>query len=118
VLAVPGIKQQLQQQVFQLEGPFEAYGALWQVLLSSNTQQSQSSAAKHTATGAPAVLAGEASQQQLLSLLTLQSSSVQQLQRQVVLLQLMVDVQRAAGCRQRLWSDQVRIRCGLTLLYR
>jgi hypothetical protein len=108
VLAVPTVKQQLLQQQLMLGGPFKAYGALWQLLLHSASSQPAKAATSGKAPAVPlAATAGEDAQQQLLSLLQLQSGNVQQLQRQVVTLQLMVDAQKAAGSRQRLWGDAV-----------
>lgn len=111
VLAVPSIKQQLQQQCFQHEGPLESHGALWQVLMgggsASTAQRNMSAKPAAAITAAAAQEAG--AQQQLLELLQLQGNVIQQLQRQVVLLQLMVDAQKAAGSRQRLWSEAVKI---------
>lgn len=113
VMAVPGVRQQLQQDCFALEGRCESHGALWQLLMNTSNSQQPKVAAKPTPpapTGAAASGAGEGegAQQQLLCLLRLpSSSSVHQLQRQVVALQLMVDAQTAAGSGQRLWSDGV-----------
>ena len=104
VLAVPTIQQQLQQQCFQLGAPFEAHGALWQLLTDSSSGSSiqQGPAGRHAA-GPHAQ-----QQQQLLSLLALPSGGgAQQLQRQVVVLQLMVDVTQAAGSRRPLWGEPV-----------
>jgi hypothetical protein len=131
VLAVPTVVQQLQQQCFKLGQPCESHGAMWQLLMhkhntnaattgssSSRAQpvkQAVSSSAKPAGATASSGSSGgaegrdEGLEQQLLSLLQLQgSSSVQLLQRQVVVLQLMVDAQAAAGRGQRLWSDAVR----------
>lgn len=109
VLAVPTVKQQLLQQQLALGGPLEAHGALWQLLLHSASSQPAKAATsnKPAAVQHPATTVGEDAQQQLLSLLQLQSGNMQQLQRQVVTLQLMVDAQKAAGSRQRLWVDVV-----------
>lgn len=94
-----------------MEGACEAHGALWQLLMHTTSSSSQQAKAP----AKPAGGADEAAQQQLLALLRLQgSSSVQQLQRQVVTLQLMDDAQRAAGNRQRLWSDGVSNAAALT----
>ena len=110
VLAVPSVRQQLQQQPFMLGGPFETHGALWQLLLHAASSQPATKPPAAAAAGAASLAAAsDAAQQQLLSLLTLQSSDSQQLQRQVLVLQLMADAQRAAGSRQRLWSDAVSV---------
>lgn len=117
VLAVPTLVQQLQQQCFKLGQPCESHGAMWQLLMhhnttNTNTSSSMAQAAKQTASkGSSDGAEGrdEGLEQQLLSLLRLHGgSSVQLLQRQVVVLQLMVDAQAAAGRGQRLWSDVVR----------
>jgi hypothetical protein len=81
----------------------ESHGAIWQLLLHPSTQLQKQDGANGTCGAADAGTA-----QQLVSLLQLDSSSVQQLQRQVVVLQLMADAQRAAGGQQRLWGKQVR----------
>jgi hypothetical protein len=105
------VKQQLQQQWFALEGPSEAQGAIWQLLVHNSSSSSQ--LVKVPAKPAAAASADDGAEHQLLLLLRLQSSSsVQQLQRQVVLLQLMVDAQMAIASRQRLWSDTVRAGVG------
>lgn len=89
-----------------LAGPSEAHGAVWQLLMQNN---SSSQLVKAPAKSPAVASADDGAEQQLLSLLRLQSSSnVQQLQRQVVLLQLMVDAHTATASRQRLWSDTVR----------
>jgi hypothetical protein len=114
-MAVPGLLQQLQQDCFALEGRCESHGAIWQLLMhTTSSSQTPKVAAKPTPPPAAAATAaggageGEGAQQQLLCLLRLpSSSSVHQLQRQVVALQLMVDAQTAAGSGQRLWSDVV-----------
>jgi hypothetical protein len=98
---------------------------MWQLLMHRNTTTNTSSSRKQplkvpaasaavtsagtaASTGSSGIAEGrgEGLQQQLLLLLRLQgSSSLQLLQRQVVVLQLMVDAQAAAGRGQRLWSD-------------
>lgn len=113
-MAVPGVRQQLQQECFALEGPFESHGAIWQLLMhKASGSQQQKVASKPAAAAAAAASGGgevEGAEQQLFCLLRLQSSSsVQQLQRQVVALQLMVDAQTAAGSGQRLWSNPVSV---------
>lgn len=112
VMAVPGVRQQLQQECFALEGGCESHGAIWQLLMHGSGSQQPKVAAKPTAAAAAASRGGEVegAQQHMLCLLRLQSSSsVQQLQRQVVALQLMVDAQTAAGSGQRLWSNVVSV---------
>lgn len=107
VMAVPGVRQQLQQECFALEGRCESHGAIWQLLMhASGKVAAQPATAAAAASGGAEV---EGAEQHMLCLLRLQSSSsVHQLQRQVVALQLMVDAQ-TAGNGQRLWSNVVSV---------
>jgi hypothetical protein len=93
VLATPVVLQQLQQQTFQIGGAAEAHGALWELVIT-----------KSSSTGASSTAAKSG---QLLELLALDSSNVSNLQRQVALLQLLADVQQAAGSRQQVWGAEV-----------
>jgi hypothetical protein len=104
VLAVPAVLQQLQQQAFQLGGAAEAHGALWELVISKSSSSSSRTAvhAAQTGSGSSTAQCG-----QLLELLALDCSNVSNLQRQVALLQLLADVQQAAGSRQQLWGPEV-----------
>jgi hypothetical protein len=100
VLAVPAVLQQLQQQAFQLCGAAEAHGALWELLIS--TSSSSTSAFNASSASSTAGQCG-----QVLQLLELDCSIASNLQRQVALLQLLADVQQAAGSRQQVWGPEV-----------
>jgi hypothetical protein len=110
VLAVPHVSQQLRQHpAFQLGGPCEAHGALWQLLQSQGATTGGGSGA-----GSTGSCGEQQQQQQLLALLALDpaSSGARQLQRQVVALQLMAGAQAAAGSRRWLFTDQASVQRG------
>lgn len=117
VVAVPAVVQQLQQPLYQLSGAAEAHGALWQLILCRDQKPSTDPTAAKLGARAGSAAAGTIAQQDtlatnqadcqmLLQLLEMVADAAQQLQRQVILLQLMADAQKAAG-KQRLWDDTV-----------
>jgi hypothetical protein len=107
VLAVPAVLQQLQQQAFQLSGAAEAHGALWELVISKSSSSRTAVHASQTGSGSSGIGSTTAHCGQLLELLGLDCSNVSNLQRQVALLQLLGDVQQAAGSRQQLWPEVV-----------
>lgn len=106
VLAVSAVIKQLQQPELQPGGHAEAHGAIWQVLCCCRGKGATAGVISSSAATIDRGSSSASKCQLILQILELQSDDVQQLQRQVVLLQLMSNAHRAAG-RYKLWDEAV-----------